>query len=322
MNHIKPKSKLRTILKWVGWFFLVQFVLINISAALYAYKLTHFYHNGETTLNPSSNFLAKTWKLFTGPKFYKTPASQKPSLPFQTIQLTTANGSNFECWYIPKDSAKGTVILFHGLSNSKSILLAEANGFYELGYQTLLVDFRGHGNSSGNTTCYGAVETEEVKLAYDFIHSREEKNIILYGLSMGAVVVAKAFADYSIQPSKIILEAPFENLRCHLRGRARMLGFPAEPFATLVCFWIGVERDFNGFKLNTAAYAKKITCPVLLQYGTEDKYVTRKETDNIFNAIASEKKKLALHENIGHELFIHRNPDEWKNEVENFLESR
>src|SRR4051812_11890642 len=127
MQQNKPKRKINSTLKWIGWVLLVQFVLINVTAAFYAYKLTHFYKPPAQPQTQSDNFLSRTWTLFTGPKFYKLPSSVLPTVPYQTIYFNSSNGEKIESWFLPKkDSSKGTVILLHGLSINKSVLLQEA----------------------------------------------------------------------------------------------------------------------------------------------------------------------------------------------------
>ena len=319
MNQTNRKKKSRLILKWILWILIVQFILINISGIFYGYRLTHFYEASSIPSYKAKNIFSKTWRLFTGPKFQKSPVTEIPHFPYETLLLHTKRNNNIEAWYIAVDSAKGTVILFHGLGSNKASLLNEAYEFRYLGFNVMLVDLRAHGNSDGNTTTLGVEESEEVKLAYDHILSMGEKNIILYGLSLGAVVIAKSISDYQLKPARIILDAPFRSLRDHLRGRARIIGFPDEPFATLVTFWSGVERGFNGFKHNTCRYAEKINCPVLLQYGAHDKLVSPGETNSIFEHIASPDKKLVIYSFAGHQSFLSNDPGKWRKETGDFL---
>ncbi|TMI93901.1 MAG: alpha/beta fold hydrolase [Bacteroidetes bacterium] len=325
MNQTNRRKKIRSAVKWILWVLLVQFVLINISGILYGYKLTHFYEASLKSPAPSSkNIFVETWKLFRGPKFQKTVIAEFPHFPYETVHLLTERGLSIDAWYIPRDSSKGTVILFHGLGGNKSLLLGQAYEFMYAefmyaDFNVMLVDLRAHGNSEGNTTTLGVTESEEVKLAFDHIFKTGERNIVLYGLSLGAVVITKAIYDYSLSPSKVILDMPFGNLKNLLEGRARVLGFPEEPFGLLVTFWSGVERGFNGFDHNTCRYVKKIKCPVLLQYGSSDKLVTRQETNSIFKNIASREKKLVLYETAGHEPFLNKDPVKWRKEISDFL---
>lgn len=324
MEKQGPKKKFKVILRWVGWVLLVQLVLLNISAALYAWKFTHVYDDPSLrNASTGSNVFVKTWRLFTGPRQPRSVITEYPAFQFDTIVLTTASGIRIDTWYSRADSAaKGTVLLFHGIMSNKGLLLPEASAFRSMGYNVLLVDFRAHGNSGGNTTTIGIRESEEVKLAYDHIAGLGEKNIFLWGSSMGAVVIAKAIADYNLQPSGMILEMPFASLQTHLQARARALGFqglPEKPFGFFVSCWMGWQKGFNGLKHRTTDYAEKINCPVLLQYGKQDTYVQNRETDRVFNAIASPVKKMEAYEGAGHESLLLYDAVQWEGAVKPFL---
>ena len=324
MNRQRIKPKFRSALKWLGWVLLVQFILVNISAALYAHKFSHFYIGKSSTTDLSKqNVFQKTWRLFTGPKMYRSVISERPTFPYDTIWLTTKKGLKIESWYGKTDSAAlGTVILFHPLTQNKSFVLSEAYEFRYQGYNVMLVDFRAHGNSDGNNTSVGYREDEEVRMAFEYVKESGDKNIFLWGSSLGSVAIIKAIAEYDIKPAGIILEMPFASLKTHLQARVRtngFSGFPEKPFAFLVTCWMGLERGFNGFKFKTTEYAKKVNCPVLLQWGSDDRIVLKSETDRIFNAIPSQQKKLVLYESAGHESFLQNNPLKWRIEIEKFL---
>lgn len=322
MKNKKASRILRTFIIWILWILLAQLILINISAALYAYKLTHLYTpTNETWTKPASkNIFAKTWRLFTGPKFYKQTLTGSPGFPFSTVILKTGNDISIEAWYSKTDSiSKGTVILFHGLMGNKGLVLDEASAFRTFGYNIMMVDVRDHGNSGGNVTTIGYKESEEVKLAYDHIMQTGEKNVYLWGASLGAVEIIKAVSDYQLHPSGIIIEMPFLSLQSHLKGRARILGFPEQPFGFLTSFWIGIEQGFNGLGFKTTKYAKNVNCPVLMQYGEKDDLVLRNETDAIYNAIASTNKRLVTYDEAAHESFLKRDPATWKRELTEFL---
>ena len=324
MEKQRSKKKFPSVLRWILWVFLVQFILFNISAALYAYKFTHVYDDPALRkAGPGRNIFSKTWRLFTGPRQPRSVITKVPEFSFDTVKLKTRKGTTIDAWYARPDSAqKGTVILFHGIMANKGMLIAEAAEFRYQGYNVMLVDFRAHGNSSGNTTTIGVRETEEVKLAYDHVVRQGEKKIFLYGSSMGAVVVLKAVAEYSLKASGLIIEMPFASLQAHIRSRAReqgFQGFPEKGFAFFVTLWIGLERGFNGFNYQTATYAGKINCPVLMQWGTADTYVLKRETDKVYKAIASTSKKLLLYEDAGHESLLLNDPVKWSNEIRKFL---
>jgi pimeloyl-ACP methyl ester carboxylesterase len=310
------KKILRIILKTV----LVLFLLINIITAFHAYKFTHFYNGGDVTIKKQEDKSVwdKTKEVFFGINAAKKQNTIVPDSTFQTVYLTTKNGLKLEAWYIAADSAKGTVALFHGHGGSKSGVFKESEEFRKMHYNTFLLDFRAHGGSEGNTCTIGCNESEDVKLAYDFIKEKGEKNIVLWGISMGAATITKTISDYSIQPGKVILEMPFGSILKAGEGRIKMLGLPGEPFAALVAFWGGVEHGFWAFSMKPTEFVKKINCPVLLQWGANDPRVTRGEMDEIYNNIPG-SKRLVVYDSSGHESLCSKETEKWKTEVSAFL---
>ena len=323
MNTKTNRKRLPSLIRLVLWVLIIQFLLLNISAFLHAGKLTRFYDAASVKKQEEPrNIFSKTWRLFNGRKYTKSVDEPKPS-NCETVVLKTENGLNIEAWFAKADStAKGTVVLFHGLANSKSSILSEASEFRYMGYNVMLVDFRGHGNSDGNTTTIGYNESEEVKLAYDWLKRNGEQRIFLWGTSMGAVAITKAIAENSLQVAGAILEMPFGSLHQHMKARVRTLGFPKQPFAVLFTFWSGVRRGFNGFKLNTYKNAEAVKCPVLFQWGNNDHLVSKAEAENIYRHIGSAQKKHVVYENGVHSSLAQQNITQWRIEVEGFLNNQ
>ncbi len=299
---------------------LAVFVLLNIIVMFHAYKFTHFYEAGEVPFKAEKD--KTSWEKTKSLLFGFNMAKQKniaPDSTFKTVKLTTADGLKLDAWYVIVPNAKGSVVMFHGHGGKKSGVLKEAASFQQLGYNTLLVDFRAHGNSEGNTCTIGYEEGEDVKLGYEYLQKTGEKNIVLWGISLGAAAITSAMDKYPIAPSKVILEMPFGSLSEAVRGRVRIMGLPAEPVSTLLTFWGGVEHGFWAFKMKPFEYVKKIKCPVLLQWGKNDPRVTENETNQIFANITA-KKKLVVYENSGHESLCTKEHDKWMTEVSDILQ--
>lgn len=324
MQQPKKNFRWRSVLRWTIWVIVVQLVLINISAALHADKLSRFYTDPALRdAAPPRNILSRTWRLFAGQRFPKSIQGEAPYYPHDTVMLRTGSGLKIEAWYAAADSnAKGTVILFHGLTMNKSRVLAEANEFRYDGYHVMLVDFRAHGNSEGKVTTIGYREAEDVKLAYDYVAAKGEKTIFIWGFSMGAVAAMKATVDYQLKPAGLILEMPFLSLQSHLRARARtsgFRGFAEKPFAFFTTFWMGAERGFNGYGFRVDGLARQISCPVLLQWGDKDRLTLRSETDKIFQALPGPDKVLAVYTQADHQSLLQNDPDLWRKETGAFL---
>jgi len=299
---------------------LVLFLLVNVITAFHAYKFTHFYDQGEVTVRRNENKTGwdKTREIFFGINAVKQK-NIAPDSTLETVTLNTSDSVRLEGWYVKTTGpAKGTVILFHGHGNKKSSVLGEAAGFRKLGYNTFLTDFRAHGSSGGNTCTIGFYESEDVKLAYDFVKQKGEKNIVLWGISMGAAAITKAMNDYPLEPTKVILEMPFASIVQAAEGRIKMMRLPGQPLASFITFWGGTLHGFWAFGMKPSEFAKKIQVPVLLQWGRQDPRVQQAETDAIFENLPG-KKQLVVYETAGHESLCDQEHDKWMASVAGFL---
>ena len=308
------------ILKAFLKIFLVLFIFLNVIVICHAYKFTHYYNVGELSIKPQKE--KSGWDKTKDILFGFDAVKQINSVPdsnYKTVYLTTKDNLKLEAWLMQVQNSKGTVAMFHGHGSKKSAILTEAYSFNQMGYSTLLLDFRAHGNSEGNTCTIGYNEAEDVQLAYNYLQQQGEKNIALYGISLGAATITKAVNDYGIAPQKIILEMPFGSLPDAVAGRVKIMGLPQEPISTMLTFWGGIQNGFWAFNLKPSEYAKKIKCPVLLQHGTNDPRVTEKETKEIFDNIATSKKWVEYNASA-HQSLCTNEHIKWMAEVAAFLQ--
>ncbi len=308
---------MKKTIKKTAWSLLIAFLLINLLTALHAWNFTHFSAEVKKPLQPEQlSMSGKLSALAFGVDMPRPTNESEPSQPFETVNIPAEK--NLEAWHIKADSAKGTVILFHGYGGKKSGMLDKSDEFLGIGYSTLLVDFRGSGGSEGTQTTIGYEEAEEVRAAFDFLNVKGEQNIVLFGTSMGAVAVMKALHDYQLPASATIVECPFGTMYETTCARFRAMGVPTVPLAHVLMFWGGTLNGFWAFSHNPIEYAKGIQCPTLLLYGEQDARVSRQETDAIYNNLAG-KKSLKTYPLAGHENYLIKYHDEWVKDVEAFL---
>lgn len=293
---------------------------MNVIAFFHAYKFTHFKENkSEKTQSPEKlSSLEKVKTLLLGVNNPKAKSSKLPSQKFKTLKIKS--NKEIECWLVQNPKSKGTVILFHGYGSEKSSLIERSDEFQKLGYTTMLVDFMGSGNSEGNQTTIGFKEAEEVKTCLDYITQTGEKNIYLFGTSMGAVSIMKCINDNTINPKGIILECPFGSMYETVCARFKKMDAPTFPMAGILVFWGGVQNSFWGFSHNPSDYAKNIKCPTLLLYGEKDKSVSLQETNEIFKNLKG-PKQLKIYKETGHENYLLKNKTEWIENVTDFITS-
>ena len=312
---------LKKFLKSIGYIVVGVFVLLNIMAAFHAYKFTHFYADIPPAKKPDQmSFSEKTAAIFVGVKYAKSKVVDTFQVKHDTITLKTKDSVRLECWYAKADSnAKGTVVMFHGHGSSKSGMIKEATAFHAMGWNVFMTDFRAHGNSEGETCSIGYDESKDVKAAYDYIKAGGEKNIVLWGISLGAATILSAIDQFNIKPNKLILEMPFGTLKEGVIGRVKMMHIPAEPMSTLLTFWGGIEQRNWAFDFRPQDFAAKVNCPVLLQWGINDPRVTQTETNTIYKHLASHDKFLMIYVNSGHQSLCKNENAKWMSTVGGFL---
>lgn len=308
-------------LKKLAWLAVAGFVLINIVAFAHAYKFTHFSEQavGRTKGIAHLSTPQKIKTLLLGIDNPKPINKFNPKQSYSTLKI---KGSELlEAWVIKTDSSKGTVILFHGYTGNKAAMLSQSDEFIALGYNTMLVDFAGSGGSEGNETTVGYKEAQDVKACYDYLVHKGEKNILLYGVSMGSAAILKAMNDYPLQPAALIIECPFGTMYQTTCARFKNMGVPSFPMASVLLFWGGLQTGFNPFTHNPIEYAKSVKSPTLLLWGACDATVSRQETTAIFSNLEG-PKKLIVYQNAGHENYLKKYRKEWVHDVAVFLKQR
>lgn len=303
------------------YFIAFLFVFLNIICAFQAYHFSHFYDRSAVADPQQMGVFDKTAGVLFGERYARNAVVDSLVSPHTSVTVRTDDGLRLACWKLQHPSAaKGTVILFHGYGSSRSGIIPEGDAFYNLGWNVLMEDFRDHGKSEGNLCSVGYYEVKDVKAAYDYTKASGEKNIVLYGISLGAATIMKTLNDYpSVQPSHVILEMPFASMLEAVEGRVRIMHLPAEPFGVLLTFWGGTEMGIWAFGNKPADYASKIKCPVLLQWGKKDPRVKETETDEIFANLGSSRKNLVKYDNVGHASLCLNAHDEWVKNVHDFL---
>ncbi|MFL5734327.1 MAG: alpha/beta hydrolase [Chloroflexia bacterium] len=316
----RPMRRLRLLILAAG----LLFLLWNAVALAQARAMTHYSPGGERTPRIEDMTLPeKAWAVFTGlnvPRPANTHAPHDAGLEYETRHINASAGEELEAWYVPARQSRGIVLMFPGYAERKESLLPAAVAFHDLGYDALMVDFRGTGGSSGNDTTLGVREGTDVALSLRYAKDTwPGKPVTLYGVSMGAAAILRAIAAEGAQPDAIVLESPFDRLVSTVANRFHSMGLPAFPSAQLLVFWGSVQQGFNGFNHNPVDYARQVRCPSLLLHGDQDPRATPAQARSVFDNLSGPREFVAF-TGARHESLVTRDPTLWKSKVGAFLE--
>jgi pimeloyl-ACP methyl ester carboxylesterase len=110
------------------------------------------------------------------------------------------------------NNIRGTIFLLHGYGLNKATMMPWGFLFAEAGYRVVLVDLRGHGNSTGDRIYFGSVEKTDLVQCLDALEQRNlcEGPVGVLGISYGAVLALRwAAVDPRVQSVTAI--SPYSN---------------------------------------------------------------------------------------------------------------
>ena len=107
--------------------------------------------------------------------------------PWKSVPLT---GQNFaEPTSKNSRSSDRTVILLHGLYQNRSMCIPYVDMYRDMGYNVLLIDQRGHGESGGSHTTWGLRETDDLDAWTEWLRGKDGGvKIGMHGISLGAAM--------------------------------------------------------------------------------------------------------------------------------------
>ena len=166
-------------------------------------------------------------------KPYRRALASSPAvfgLQYEDVTFpSTGDAVTLRGWFLPaKGSDRVVVVIVHGRNSNRAgdhgELVPHAEALVERGYNALLFDFRGHGESGGVRYTLGAVEQRDVLGAVAYLESRgfAPARMGFWAHSMGAATVLLTSAA-SPDVRTIVADSSFARLHDRkLIGRPRM----------------------------------------------------------------------------------------------------
>lgn len=193
---------------------------------------------------------------------------------FEDIFIPVNDRIKINGWYSAPTTRDITVVFCHGNGGNLSFYTEKIRLLQEKGYGILAIDYRGYGMSNGSPNEKGLYE--DLRAAVRYLREKKdtsEKNIVLWGLSLGGAVVAQ-IAMENPDFRGVILQSTFTSIRdmaSHVLHR----------------IYMNIESDYDEFYTNTffKKYAfvnqefkteekiDKINAPILLAHAIPDNIV-------------------------------------------------
>lgn len=213
---------------------------------------------------------------------------------YENVSFRSKDGTTLKGWFVPttaKGSAqhsRGVIVLCHGISCNRTRMLGAARILHFAGFDTLLFDFRGCGQSGGERYTIGYREVDDVIAAVRYLQSRPElrgEPIGVLGSSAGAATALMAAARCP-EIAAVVAESPYAQLDRAVNNRFRLLAGPYGPVILAPARWIG--EWMLGCSASSVSPIREISAiaprPVLLIQDGGDAIAPPEETRDLLAA--------------------------------------
>ena len=199
--------------------------------------------------------------------------------------------------YVVSQNSNKWAIVVHGYGGSGKLMSDKSKYFYDMGYNVLIPDLRGHGKSEGDYIGMGWKDRLDIISWINFI-IKENPNaeIVLHGTSMGAATVLMTSGENLPSNVKAIVAD------CAYTSAWDEFSYQLETYLKVPSYYIlnvtnMVTKLKAGYSLKEASAlesVKKATVPILFIHGDKDKFVPYSMMDKLYDATSSPKEKLTI----------------------------
>jgi len=198
-------------------------------------------------------------------------------LTFEDVYFKSKDNVKLNGWFFKNLRAPSTIIFAHGNAGNMSDRLFKIKFFYDLGLSVFIFDYRGYGKSEGRPSEAGIYL--DAQGAYDYLQSRPDvdiNNIILYGASIGGVVVIDLAAHRNA--ALLVVESSITN--------AQDMSHILYPF---------LPSFFLSLKFDSINKVRALKVPKLFIHSPDDEVVPYWVGQKLFEAAAEPKEFLKIH---------------------------
>lgn len=237
--------------------------------------------------------------------------------------LTTDDNLKLHAYEVKQENKTNKwAIVIHGYTSEGKLLSSKAKHLYNMGYNILIPDLRGHGTSQGDYIGMGWDDRLDIIDWINYIvDSNSNSEIALHGTSMGAATVLMVSGENLPSNVKAIIAdcgytSVYDEFKYQLKELFNLPAFPVLNVSDIV------THIRAGYCLNDASainQVKKSKTPILYIHGDKDDFVPYYMMDELYNATSSKKEKLTIKggEHANSDLV---NPQLYWSTVDEFLE--
>lgn len=250
---------------------------------------------------------------------------------WEPVRVNGLDGTILRGTYIAdKRGSHQTVILLHGLYQNRAMCLPYVSIYRKLGYNVLLIDLRGHGESGGEHTEWGLSEIDDLTQWIQWLHERDgSMKIGMHGISLGAAMaLLYAGSERGSSLSFVVADSSYgniialgrEKLRQTVQDERVVWGYNIlDPFFQAAMLFHTHKLVAN---IEPGQAVQFVKAPILFLHGGKDKLVPVQTAQNLYEHCGSQDKHIYIFTNSPHAVGIETDTDAYQRVVTRFLRNR
>ncbi len=244
------------------------------------------------------------------------------SIEQKNVEITAKDGIKLKgTEYIVNTENNKWAIVLHGYRSSPKSVLTIGEHFSKEGYNVLIPNMRGCGESEGKYIGMGWLDKDDlqgwIKL---IVEQNENSEIILHGSSMGSATVLMASGDNIPSNVKaIIADSGYTSVWDIFASEAKKrFNIPKFPVLNMFQIVAKVRAGYDIKKASALEQVKKSKTPILFIHGDADDFVPEYMCEQLYEAANCKKEKLII-EGAGHTDSKYKGPETYYNKIFEFI---
>lgn len=240
---------------------------------------------------------------------------------YEDLFLTSKDSLKLHHYVLNQPNSHKWIITVHGYTSEGISMASYARKFYDMGYNVIIPDLRGHGQSEGDYIGMGWDERHDIiELINTIIKEDPDSQIALFGVSMGAATVMNVSGEPLPSNVKAIIEdCGYTSVWDEFSHQLDTLfSLPPFPMMHLASFITNLRAGYWLGEASPITQVQKSTIPTLFIHGDQDDFVPFFMLDELFEASSAPKEKLVI-EGAGHGKASTTNPTLYWSTVSDFL---
>lgn len=212
--------------------------------------------------------------------------------------ITSFDGLKLHAYkVINKTPSNKSAITVHGYTSEGLNMSSYAKKYYDMGYNILIPDLRGHASSEGDYIGMGWDDRLDIiSWINSIIKNDKNSEIVLHGVSMGAATVTMASGeDLPNNVKAIIADCGYTSVWDEFSYQLKALfSLPEFPILDASNIITKLRAGYNLKDGSCIDQVKKSTTPILYIHGDKDDFVPYYMMKELYDATNSEKEMLTI----------------------------